>query len=57
MLTLRSSSSSYKVCTLLPSGSAFAMFSTQSMDILPALRKAADHRIHVEVLVGETLAD
>lgn len=46
-----------ELSAFLAGGSAFAMFSTKSMDILHPLRKAAEHRIHVEVLVGETLAN
>lgn len=36
--------------------SAFALFSTKPMDIIYPLQKAADQGVHVEVLVGETLA-
>ena len=36
--------------------SAFALFTTKPMDILYPLQKAAEQGVHVETLVGETLA-
>ena len=36
--------------------SAFALFTTKPMDILYPLQRAAEQSVHVETLVGETLA-
>ncbi len=36
--------------------SAFALFTTKPIDILYPLQKAAEQGVHVETLVGESLA-
>ena len=38
-------------------GSAFALFTSKAVDVVQPLRKAAEKSMHVEVLVGETLAN
>ena len=47
-----------EVSTFRAGGSAFALFSTRPLELVEPLKeRAADHGVHLEVLVGETLAN
>lgn len=46
-----------ELSTFRAGGSAFALFVSKPLDLVDPLRKAAEQSIHVEALVGETLAD